>query len=210
MIDLEHLAQAQQALVEAGRILHAAGKVPATGGNFSIRLDERHMAVTVSGRHKGFLTPADLMVTDFDAVAVGSRLKPSAEALLHGQLYRDRADAGAILHTHSRAATLLSLATEDDEVVLEGYELLKALEGVETHEARVRIPVFANTQQIPILVDQARARLGREPYAGTPAYLIRGHGVYVWASDMASCLRQVEALDFLFDCELERRRWSSR
>ncbi|WP_106477511.1 methylthioribulose 1-phosphate dehydratase [Phytohalomonas tamaricis] len=203
MIDLERLARAQQSLVEAGRVLHGAGKVPATGGNFSVRLDDKHMAVTASGRHKGFLTPADIMVTDFACHPVGSTLKPSDEARLHGQLYEDFPEAEAILHTHSRPSTLLSLLTTGSEVVVTGYELQKALEGISTHEARVVIPVFDNTQDIAALAQVAHARL-----AGTEscAYLIRGHGIYTWARDMNACLRHVEALDFLFDCELEMRR----
>lgn len=203
MIDLERLARAQQLLVEAGRVLHAAGRVPATGGNFSMRLDDSHMAVTASGRHKGFLSPADIMVTDFACTPLGSTLKPSDEARLHGQLYEDLPHVGAILHTHSRPSTLLSRLTAGDEVVLHGYELQKALEGVTTHEARVVIPVFDNTQDIAALAAEVHTRLAA---CETCAYLIRGHGIYTWARDMEACLRHVEALDFLLDCELEMRR----
>ncbi|GGY08655.1 methylthioribulose-1-phosphate dehydratase [Litchfieldella qijiaojingensis] len=203
VIDLEYLARAQQAIVEAGRELYAAGQVPATGGNFSVRLDDHHMAVTASGRHKGRLAPADIMVTDFAATPVGSSLKPSDEARLHGQLYEDNPSAGAILHTHSRAATVLSRLESSATLWLSGYELQKALEGVTTHETRVAIPIFDNTQDIEALAEAVRARLANEACC---AYLIRGHGLYTWARDMAACLRHVEALDFLFECELILRR----
>lgn len=203
MIDLEHLARAQQAIVEAGRELYSAGQVPATGGNFSVRLDGKHMAVTASGRHKGRLTPADIMVTDFAVTPVGSALKPSDEARLHGQLYEDRPAAGAVLHTHSRAATVLSRVEASATLWLMGYELQKALEGVTTHEARVAVPIFDNTQDIAALAEAVRSRLADEECC---AYLIRGHGLYTWARDMPSCLRHVEALDFLFECELALRR----
>lgn len=202
MIDLERLAHAQRAIVEAGRELHRAGQVPATGGNFSVRLDDTHMAVTASGRHKGRLTPADVMVTDFMAAPVGSALKPSDEALLHGRLYAERPQAGAILHTHSKAATLLSRLEGADTLWLTGYELQKALEGVASHESRVAIPIFDNTQDIATLAERVSARLAGQACC---AYLIRGHGLYTWARDLDACLRHVEALDFLFDCELTLR-----
>lgn len=203
MIDLEQLARAQQAIVEAGRQLHAAGQVPATGGNFSVRLDGSHMAITASGRHKGRLSISDVMVTDFAIRPLGSSQKPSDEARLHGQLYEDLSLAGAILHTHSKSATLLSRIEHADTLWLTGYELQKALEGVTSHDTRVAVPIFDNTQDIAALAEAVRLRLADQACC---AYLIRGHGLYTWARDMNACLRHVEALDFLFDCELELRR----
>lgn len=203
MIDLEQLARAQQAIVEAGQQLYVAGQVPATGGNFSVRLDAAYMAVTASGRHKGRLAPADVMVTDFAIRALGSSLKPSDEARLHGQLYEDLPQAGAILHTHSRAATVLSRLERADTLWLRGYELQKALEGVTSHEMPVAIPIVDNTQDIVALAGMVRQRIKDQACC---AYLIRGHGLYTWARTMDACLRHVEALDFLFDCELELRR----
>ncbi|MAX31488.1 methylthioribulose-1-phosphate dehydratase [Onishia taeanensis] len=203
MIDLEQLARAQQAIVAAGDELYRAGQVPATGGNFSVRLDATHMAVTASGRHKGRLTPADVMVTDFAVTPLGSPQKPSDEARLHGQLYQDRPEAGAVLHTHSRAATVLSRLIEGDTLWLEGFELQKAIEGVASHDTALAVPIVDNDQDIAALAEVARERLRG---LDTRAYLIRGHGLYTWARDMSGCLRQVEALDFLFDCELIMRR----
>lgn len=203
MIDLEQLALAQQTIVDAGDALYRAGQVPATGGNFSLRLDGAHMAVTASGRHKGRLTPADVMVTDFDVTPVGSSQKPSDEARLHGQLYQDYPEVGAVLHTHSRAATVLSRLIEGDTLTLEGYELQKAIEGVTRHDTLLEVPIVDNSQDIDALAEVVRGRLQG---LDTRAYLIRGHGLYTWSRDMAGCLRQVEALDFLFDCELMMRR----
>ncbi|WP_048307649.1 methylthioribulose 1-phosphate dehydratase [Halomonas sp. PR-M31] len=203
MIELEKLAQAQQAIIDAGKQLHAAGYVPATAGNFSVRLDDSHMAITVSGSHKGHLSSAEVMVTDFTPEPVGSALTPSAEARLHAQLYEDAPLAGAILHGHSKAATLLSLLESGDTLWLTGYELQKALEDVTTHEARIAVPIFDNTQDVEALANTVRQRLAEQDCC---AYLIRGHGFYTWAQDMDTCLRHVEALDFMFGCELELRK----
>src|SRR3546814_8812091 len=84
------------------RELAALGWTPATSSNFSRRLDDRHAAITVSGRDKGRLREADIMVVDFDGKAVGSDHRPSAEALLPTQLYRRFGHHAAVLHTHSQ------------------------------------------------------------------------------------------------------------
>lgn len=186
------------------RELSARGWTPATSSNFSRRLDDRHAAITVSGRDKGRLREADIMVVDFDGHAVGSGHRPSAETLLHTQLYRRFPEVGCVLHTHSRNQTVASrLFAGQGHVRLEGYELLKAFHGNATHEAAVDVPVFANTQDMKVLAAQVDALLDRQSMWG---YLIDGHGLYAWGRDMAEARRHLEAFEFLLDCELELRR----
>jgi methylthioribulose-1-phosphate dehydratase len=128
--------------------------------------------------------------------------KPSAETLLHCQIYRLHPDAGAVLHGHSVAATVLSMA-EPGPIRLAGYEVLKVFEGQTTHAAVLDLPVFDNDQDIARLAAIAEATIA----AGTPlGYLIRGHGVYVWGPDMNAALARLEGLEFLLACELERRK----
>jgi methylthioribulose-1-phosphate dehydratase len=186
------------------RELSARGWTPATSSNFSHRLDERHAAITVSGRDKGKLREADIMVVDFDGNAVGGDHRPSAETLLHTQLYRRFPEIGCVLHTHSRAQTVASrLYAGQGHVRLEGYELLKAFHGNDTHEAEIQIPVFANTQDMHTLAAQVDALLDQQCMWG---YLIDGHGLYAWGQDMAEARRHLEAFEFLLECELDLRR----
>lgn len=184
--------------------LYEHGWSPATSSNYSMRLNADYCAVTVSGKDKGTLNEADVMVVDMQGVPA-SNGKPSAETGLHTQIYRRFADIGAVLHTHSLASTVLTMHwPERNELVLKGYELLKALDGVTTHDTELVVPIFDNTQDIDALardVDAAMAD-GRIRYA----YLIRGHGIYTWAKDMATCFRQIEALEVLLAVELERRK----
>jgi methylthioribulose-1-phosphate dehydratase len=196
--------EAAAAIVAAGRRLDALGLVPATAGNFSVRLDARRLAVTVSGRHKGFLHADDVMVVDLDGVAEDPGKKSSAETLLHCGIYRRFPDAGAILHGHSIANTVLSRAAGNG-VTLAGYELLKAFPGLPTHDAEVTVPVIPNDQDIPRMqrgLDALWDGLSAIP----PGYLIRGHGSYVWAPDMPAALMRMEALEFMLACELQERR----
>ncbi len=201
--DAQRLRHLAGEIITNVRELAVAGMTPATSSNFSRRLDARHAAITVSGRDKGRLTEGDIMVVDFDGRAVGSDHRPSAETLLHTQLYRRFAEIGCVLHTHSRAQTVASrLFAGAGHVRLEGYELLKAFHGNTTHEASIDVPVLPNTQDMPTLAAQVDALLDERPMWG---YLIDGHGLYAWGRDMAEARRHLEAFEFLFDCELQLR-----
>jgi len=197
-------ASVAAAIVAAGRRLDALGLVPATAGNFSIRLDAAHLAVTASGCHKGFLTPEDVLVVDLDGTVQGSARKSSAETLLHCGIYRRFPEAGAVLHGHSMANTVLSRAT-GSVLTLAGYELLKVFPGLPTHDAAVEIPVLHNDQDIARM-QRGLDRLWDAQAEVQPGYLIRGHGAYVWAADMPGALTRLEALEFMLGCELEERR----
>ncbi len=191
-------------IVRATRELAAAGLTPATSSNFSRRLDDRHAAITISGRDKGRLSADDVMVVDFDGNAVGSDHRPSAETLLHVQLYRRFPEIGCVLHTHSVAQTVASrLFAGAGHVRLEGYELLKAFEGNRTHDMAVDVPVLANSQDMHTLAAQVDALLDRQCLWG---YLIDGHGLYAWGANMAQARRHLDAFEFLLSCELELRR----
>ncbi|HBM50496.1 MULTISPECIES: methylthioribulose 1-phosphate dehydratase [unclassified Marinobacter] len=205
MFDVTRYAIAAQSIVDAGRFLYDRGWSPATSSNYSARIDSDHVAITVSGRHKGQLAAGDVMVVDLNGNPVQSNCKSSAETLLHTVLYQVFPDAGAVLHTHSVKATVLSrLIPPGKSLELEGYELQKAFAGVTSHEGRLSIPVFDNTQDIPALAEQTGEWFRAHPEQ--PGYLIRGHGLYTWGATMADCLRHVEAFEFLFECELETMR----
>lgn len=187
------------ALAGAGAFLFDRGWVPATSGNFSARLPDGKVAITVSGRHKGRLGVDDIMVVDHQGRPVATDKRPSAETLLHTSLYRRYPETGAVLHTHSVNATLLS-RRHKGELRLHGYELLKAFRGVETHDTTLVVPIFPNDQDIPRLSAQVEAYLDLRP--ATHGYLIAGHGLYTWGSTVDEALRHVDAFEFLFQCEL--------
>jgi methylthioribulose-1-phosphate dehydratase len=191
-----------EAIVHAGRRMDRRGWVPATAGNISVRLAAERIAITRSGGHKGFLEADDVMQVDLDGAPLTTNGRPSAETLLHCQLYRRLPETGAVVHGHSVAGTALSM-TYPGPIPLSGYEVLKVFEGQSTHEATLNLPVFDNDQDI------ARLAAVVDPHivAGLPiGYLIRGHGCYVWGPDMAVAMARLEGLEFLLACELERRK----
>ena len=145
------LSSAVTEILAVGRRLDARDLAPATTGNYSVRLDDGRIAVTVSGRHKGRLVQDDVTQIDLDGHALQAK-PPSAEAALHASVYRLYARAEAVLHVHSVASTTLTrLLPPGSDVVLEGYETLKVLPGVTTHDTRVVVPVFDNSQDMPAL-----------------------------------------------------------
>lgn len=199
------LATCAADIVETALELAALGWVPATSGNFSMRMDEDRVAITASGRHKGRITAADIIAVDREGEPAEGPHRPSAETALHLQIYRCFPAAGAVLHTHSRTQSVASrLFAGEGLVRLQGWELQKAVTGFHSHLDVLELPVFPNTQHMPELVARVDAWLD----AGKPlhGYLIEGHGMYAWGRDMDEARRHLEALDFLLACELDLRR----
>ena len=197
-------AAATAAIIAAGQRMDRFGWVPATAGNISVRLPDGLVAITRSGGHKGFLGDAGVIRVDLDGLALRAGDRPSAETGLHCGIYRRFPAAGAVLHGHSVAVTVLS-RTSGDAILLEGFELLKAFPGLPTHDGAIALPVLDNDQDIPRLQRAVESRwdaLAEVP----PGYLIRGHGIYVWGADMPAALMRLEALEFMLACELEKRR----
>jgi len=178
-----------------------------TSSNYSVVLDRDpyELLVTASGKDKGRLTELDFVRVDGDGTPVpANQPKSSAETLLHCVVAQEL-EIGAILHTHSVWATLLSnLYFEDRGITIEGYEMLKGLSGVDTHEYSCRMEIFENTQDIPVLAAQVRKRLTDPTNPLKYGYLIRRHGMYTWGRDLEEARRHIEILEFLLECEGRR------
>lgn len=193
---------ASEAIVAVGRRLDFRGLAPATAGNYSMRLDDGAIAVTVSGAHKGRLTAEQVMRVSADGQPLDGK-KPSAETLLHCLIYAIDPAAGAVLHTHSIAGTVLSRALAgEDAIVLEGYEVAKIFPGVTTHDARIAMPLVDNSQDMSALADELRPILATQTPL-LPAFYIRGHGLYAWGPTMDAAEHVVEASEFLLSCAWE-------
>lgn len=173
-----------------------------TAGNFSsvISKDPLALAITSTSVHKGTLSENQILVVDERGAPhpqTPSGLRPSAETLLHVEIVRRRA-AGAVLHTHSIWSTILSehFAARGG-VEIEGYEMLKALAGNTTHDAREIVPIIENDQNMERLGARLGATLVEHP--GAHAVLLRKHGVYTWGVSLAEAERHVEVIEFLFE-----------
>src|SRR4030081_2066147 len=186
-------------LAEIGKGFYARGWVLGTSGNFSavISREPLRLAITSTGLDKSSLTPAQFLEMDEAANIVRGDGRPSAEALLHLAIARG-VDAGAVLHTHSVWSTVLSGShAANGGIALEGYEMLKGLEGVRTHKHREWLPILENSQDMTELA--ARVSTTLRESRGIHGFLLREHGLYTWGSDLQEARRHVEILEFLME-----------
>ena len=197
--DLSFFQSEAEALCATARWCYGRGWVPATSGNFSIiNRAAGRIRISPSGLDKGLMTTAHLLTTDLEGRVVECEGQPSAETVLHVVIYRDRPEAGAILHVHSIWNTLLSgRFAELGYVPVEGYELLKGLRGVNTHEHQERVPILNNSQDYEKLAAQLVEVL--RTFAPAHGVLLSSHGLYTWGKSVAEARRHLEALEFLFE-----------
>lgn len=188
-------------LTQTMAAIHARGWCDGTGGNFSCVLsrDPLILLMAPSGVDKGTVAPEALIQVDADGQVVAGKGRASAETLLHLEIVA-RTGAGAVLHTHSHAATLLSdwcLAEGVDTggLTLQDLEMLKGLAGIDSHRRRVTLPVLANDQDLARLSASAGPLLSDAPHG----LLIAGHGLYAWGRDLAEARRHLEILEWLLE-----------
>ncbi len=196
---------AAEELCELVRGLGAQGLCQGTSGNFSVVVRRRPLRLLISrsGRHKAELVPDDLVEVDGRGrPRADDGDGPSAEVLLHCALVR-RTGAGAVFHTHSVTGTLLGERFLDRSgFTVGGYEMLKGLAGIQSHEERVFVPVIANSQDMEALGGEVEGLLEARP--GLHGFLLAGHGLYTWGAAPDEARRHVEIFEFLFECLARR------
>lgn len=194
-----NVVSASATLAGIGRTFYEKNWVLGTSGNFSavISRDPFVLMITASGAHKGELSSSDFLCLNADYDVIAGSGKPSAETSIHQAILQERG-AGAILHTHSVWSTLLSdLYGPAGGFTIEGYEMLKGLAGVQTHQHREWLPILANSQDYVTLSDEVvRLLRGRPDIHGI---LLQGHGLYTWGAQIQEARRHVEILEFLME-----------
>lgn len=190
-------------LVEACHWIGSKGWAPATGGNMSVRENDRWCWLSESGKDKGTLTTADFLQVEIATNSAPSGRKPSAETGLHTLIYRLYPQANAVLHVHTVNATVLSRIEKSATLALTGYEMQKSLSGQTSHLDTLTIPLFDNDQDIDALARRIEDRAQTHPL--DYGFLLRGHGLTCWGRSVAEARRHLEGLEFLFECELRLR-----
>jgi methylthioribulose-1-phosphate dehydratase len=186
-------------LIEAGRDFYGRGWMLGTSGNLSARFasEPLRLAITASGAPKGALTPNHILQIDESGNVTHGAGRPSDETRLHLTVLRSR-QAGAVLHTHSVWSTLLSDAfANEGSLLIEGFEMLKGLAGVSTHEHAESVPIIENSQDMEALSLALEATLKKYPEAH--GVMLRRHGLYTWGRDLPEARRHVEILEFLLE-----------
>ena len=187
-------------LAAIAKSFHARGWLLGTSGNLSavVQREPLRLAMSPSGVDKGELTAAQMLTIDEHARVVSDRpVKPSDESLLHIRIVKERG-AGAVLHTHSVWNTMLSdLYASDGGVNIEGYEMLKGLQGVKTHDHRQWLPIIDNSQDMPALAETIATTL--KQHEAAHGFLLKRHGLYSWGDNLAQAKRHIEIFEFLLE-----------
>ena len=193
-------SQTAASLSAVAKGFHARGWLLGTSGNLSavVSREPLCLAMSPSGVDKGELTAAQILLIDQHAHVLSEHSgKPSDETLLHLRIVKDR-QAGAVLHTHSVWNTILSdLYATQRGISIEGYEMLKGLDGVRTHEHREWLPIIDNSQDMTLLANTIGETLSRNPNAH--GFLLQRHGLYSWGVDLQQAKRHIEILEFLLE-----------
>lgn len=187
-------------LADAGREFYRRGWVFGTSGNFSARVsrDPLTFSITSSGLGKGGLKENSFLEVDGEGAVIAGEGRPSAESSLHATVYRLRPNAGSVLHTHSIWGTILSdMFFDQGAIEIQGYEMLKGLSGVETHDHRERVPVIENSQDYVALTRKIEGLLSVD--ANVHGIYLHRHGLYTWGKTVAEARRHVEIFEFLFE-----------
>jgi methylthioribulose-1-phosphate dehydratase len=196
---LETFSAIADQLAAVGRAFYERGWVLGTSGNLSavVEREPLKLAITSSGRDKSTLNGDEILLIDDSGGVLQGNGRPSAETLLHLAVVRLRG-AGAVLHTHSVWSNILSDAhAREGGLSMEGYEMLKGLEGVSTHEHREWLPVIENSQDMIMLSGSVEETLKKHPDAH--GFLLRRHGLYTWGKDLSEAKRHIEILEFLLE-----------
>ena len=191
------MAEAAEELSATMKLLHRRGWCDGTGGNFSVVVSHEPLRLLMapSGVDKGSVQPEELIEVNSSGDVTRGVGKASAETLLHLRIIHC-CGAGAVLHTHSLSGTLLSKTElQRGSVTLEGWEMLKGLKGITTHDTSVNLPIIANSQDLQTLSEAAAVRLSKAPHG----LLVSGHGLYAWGGDLKEARRHTEILEFLLE-----------
>jgi methylthioribulose-1-phosphate dehydratase len=191
-------------LIDTGRFLAAKGWSPASCSNISLRLSDGQIALVQENRDRHRLTVEDVLLVDDRAnVITPDGVSAPVDARVHTTLYR-LYNTGAVIHTHSRAATVLSMKHAGQGMLeLTGYELLCAIRNHSHADEVEPIPIFQRDRNVDRFCQKLETSLFKTP--GAHAFMISGYGLYSWGENLSEAKQQIEALEFILDCELAER-----
>jgi methylthioribulose-1-phosphate dehydratase len=194
----------REAMAQRIRWVNAQGWSPGTSTNYSFLHPEFSDIVVISksGIDKSIFSADDFMHVDLsgEPTNLNTENKPSAETLIHTTLYQLFPKTRFIFHTHSKASTLMSfLEAEYGFISFSGYEVLKGLPLVSTHQTSIKIPIFENTQDMVHFSNRLKTY---EISLKNNAFVMEKHGIYVWGETIEEVARFLEIYEYLLDLEL--------
>lgn len=161
----------KQTLADAIRMLEHAHIIDHSG-HCSVRRDAHSFYINSGASVRAALTAGDIVAVDLDGRLIEGSARPPLEFHIHSEIYRARTDVSAVMHTHPRWSTLLTMVGAPFEPVYAQGALLGAVPVMDS-------PLSVNTRP---LGEKVAATLG----AGRAA-LLKAHGMVVVAGDIVEC-----------------------
>jgi methylthioribulose-1-phosphate dehydratase len=186
-------------LMAVGDAFYQRNWVLGTSGNLSVVLsnDPFELMITASGVHKGTMKADDFVIVGRNSEIIRGSQRPSAETLIHLSII-SACGAGSVVHSHSVWGTILSDAyAASGGLAIRGYEMLKGLSHVATHQHEEWLPILENSQDYPSLSQTLTKMFLDKP--GIHGFLLHRHGLYTWGRDLEEAKRHAEIFEFLFE-----------
>ena len=173
--------QVRADIVEIGRRLFSRGFVASNDGNISVRLDDARIITTPKSVSKGFMTPDMMVVVDYSGKKITGDRDPSSELPMHLEIYRNRPDVNAVVHSHPPIATGFAVA---------GVPLTKAvLAEVVTTLGSIPIAEYGtpSTQELPDAV--------RKYIKAHDGMLLANHGAVTCGNTAMAAYYKMETIE---------------
>ena len=168
-------------IVEVGRRMYARGYTASNDGNISVRLGDDRLLMTPKSVCKGFMTPDMMCITDLEGRKLQGDRDPSTEMLMHLEVYRQRADARAVVHAHPPTATGFAVAGIPlDRAVL--AEVLATLGSIPIAEYAT-----PSTAELPAAV--------RKYIKAHDGMLLANHGALTVGGDLFAAYYKMETIE---------------
>ncbi|XP_066588769.1 methylthioribulose-1-phosphate dehydratase [Prorops nasuta] len=190
------------------------GWVTGTGGGVSIKHEEK-IYIAPSGVQKERIKPNDLFVQDINGIDL--ELPPTEKNLKKSQCtplfmcaYIKR-NAGAVIHSHSKAATMVTLLWPGKEFRITHLEMIKGIKNQKLgrsyrYDEELIVPIIENTPFEEDLKEDLDKTIAT--YPETCAVLVRRHGIYVWGDTWQQAKAMTECYDYLFDIALQMKQFA--
>ncbi len=169
-------------VLAAGLQMLKSALVVGTWGNISARIPgEKCMAITPSGVDYDTIEPEEIVIMDFDGNVVLGDRKPSIEYNLHLEVYRNREDINAIVHTHSTYCTAMAIARKPIPPAAE--DLVQIVGG------DVRVSEY----KLPGSVELGKAAV--KALEGRSACILANHGCLAGARNLKEALKTAQVVE---------------
>jgi methylthioribulose-1-phosphate dehydratase len=208
-LSIDSLDEYRESICEFARLFYLKGWVSGTGGGVCVRVDEDRILIAPSGVQKERLQPEDLFVVSLkksleegEAVILEAppHHKISACTSIFLNIFKERPDAKAVIHSHSINAVMATKITEGSSVTLEKYEMLKGIQGC-TYSEPHQVTILNNVEHECDLADDVAQAVRDNKLAH--CVLVRDHGVYVWGNELDRAKIHAECYDYLFEAKVK-------